>query len=60
MNITSSKAIFAVDSGPINLIQDIMKYIIAPKTRSNYIVNNMKFLLWLYDDDILREEILHD
>ena len=56
----NSQAIVAVDTGPTDYVRDIMRQIIAPKIRSNYILNNVKFLLWIYDDDRLREDILKD
>ena len=56
----NSQAIVAVDTGSTDYVRDIMRQIIAPKTRSNYILNNVKFLLWIYDDDRLREEKLKD
>ena len=59
MNI-NLRAIVAVEDGPSDYVRNIMRQRIAPKTRSNYIGNNVIFLLWLYDQENLREELLHD
>ena len=58
--MNESQALVAVDDGPTDYVRSIMRQIIAPKTRSNYVGNNVLFLLWLYHEESLREELLRD
>lgn len=58
--MNESQALVTVDDGPTDYVKNIMRQIIAPNTRKNYIGNNVLFLLWLYDEENLREELLQD
>ena len=58
--MNKSQALVTVDNGPTDYVKNIMRQIIAPRTRKNYIGNNILFLLWLYDEESLQEELLLD
>ena len=51
-------AIVAFAPPPSNDVQKIMKHIITKRSENRYKIENMEFLLWIYKDDNLREEVL--
>lgn len=56
----SSNAIIAYDNGPTDHVRGIMKAAVAENTADKYLGYNSLFLIWLYDKEELREELLLD
>ena len=45
---------------PTTIVEKIMRRRVATKSEAGYNNNNIKFLLWLYDDDGLCKDIIKD
>ena len=56
----SSNAIIAYDNGPTDHVRGIMKAAVAENTADKYLGYNSLFLIWLYEKEELREELLLD
>ena len=53
-------ALVAFEGRPSNVVCNIMKNIVTKNSSNKYDAENVKRLLWLYNDEKLREEILRD
>ena len=60
MSINQNNAIFDYQGRPTNVIEKIMKGVVASKLESKYKNYNITFILELYDSQDLREGFLQD
>ena len=60
MSTNQNNAIFAYQGWPTNVVEQIMKRIVASESESKYKNYNTTFILWLYENQYLREEFLQD
>ena len=58
--MAESNAIIAFEDQPTQQVAAILKNVIADRTEKAYATHNTTLLLWLYDDETLRENILKD
>ena len=56
----NSTAIVPYQGKPTAEVQSILKQIVADKSRERYVNQNIIFMLWIFDNESLREELLHD
>ena len=59
MYTNNSNAIIAYQGRPNNVFEKITKRVVASKSESKYKNDNTTFILWLYDNQDLREEFIH-
>ena len=59
MSTNQNNAIVAYQGRPTNDVEQIMKRVVASKSESKYKNDNTTFILWLYDNQDLREEFIH-
>ena len=60
MSTNQNTAIVAHQGRPTNVVDQIMKRAVASKSESKYNNYNTTFILWLYDNQYLREDFLQD
>ena len=60
MSTNQNNAIVAYQGRPTNVVEQIMKLVVASKSESKYKNDNTTFILWLYNNQDLREEFLQD
>ena len=60
MSTNHNNAIIAYQGRPTNVVETIMKRVVASKSESKYKNDNTTFILWLYDNQELREDFLQD
>ena len=53
-------AIVAFNGRPTNAVEQIMRRVVSHSSEAGYANQNTTLILWLYDNDDLREELLHD
>jgi hypothetical protein len=53
-------AIVAFNGRPTNAVEQIMRRVVSHSSEAGYANQNTTLILWLYDNDELREELLHD
>ena len=58
MSTNKNNTIVAYQGRPTNVYEKIMKRVVASKSESKYINDNTTFILWLYENQDLREEFL--
>ena len=60
MYTNQNNAIFAYQGRQTNVVENIMKRVVASNSELKYKNDNTTFILWLYDNQDLREEFLQD
>ena len=60
MSTNQNNAIVDYQGRSTNAAKQIMKRVVASKSESKYKNENTTFILWLYDNQYLREEFLQD
>ena len=60
MSINKNNAIVANQVRPKNVVEQIMKRVVASKSELKYKNDNTTFILWIYDNQDLREEFLQE
>ena len=55
MSTNQNNAIVTYQGRTTNAFEQMMKRVVASKPESNYINDNTTFILWLYDNQDLRE-----
>ena len=60
MSTNQNNTIIAYQGRPTNVFEKIMKRVVASKSESKYKNDNTTFILWIYDNQYLREEFLQD
>ena len=60
MYINQNNSIIDYQGRPTNVAEQIMKRVVVSKSKSKYNNDNSTFILWLYDNQDLREEFLQD
>ena len=60
MSKNQNNAIVACQGRPANVVEQIMKRVVASNSESKYKNDNTTFILWLYVNQDLREEFLQD
>ena len=55
-----SDAIISYEGRPTSTVEEIMKQVVATGTQGNCNDHNVDIVLWLYDSEDLREELLSD
>ena len=58
MSTNQNNAIVTYQGRPTNAVEQIMKRVVASKSESKYQNDNTTFILWLYENQDLREEFL--
>ena len=58
--MTDSTAIIPFQGKPTAVVQDIMKQIVAEKSKVKYNNENTNLLMWLFDSDSFNEALLYD
>ena len=58
--MTDSTAIIPFQGKPTVVVQDIMKQIVADRSKARYNGENAIFMMWLFDQDSLNEDLLYD
>eukprot|EP00957_Ditylum_brightwellii_P117288 8945363-Ditylum_brightwellii.AAC.2 len=52
------RVVVAFEGTTIQAVQIIMECVVAEKSEEKYTDKNITLLLWLYDNDLLRRELL--
>ena len=60
MSTNQNNAIFSYQVRPTNVVEQIMKRVVASKSESKYKNYNTTFILWIYDNQDLRQQFLQD
>ena len=60
MYTNHNNAIVAYQIRPTNVVKQIMKHVVESKSESKYKNDNTTFILWLFDNQDLREEFVQD
>jgi len=55
-----SDALVSYQGRPTNAVENIMRKIVADNSAICYRNSNITFILWIYDNEEIREEFLHD
>ena len=55
-----SAAIVQYQGHPSNAVEQIMKQAVAENSNTLYRNNNILLMMWIYDNEELREEVLQD
>ena len=58
--MASSTAIIAYEDKPTQEVAKILRNIVTERTEKGYATNNAALILWLYDDESMRENLLKD
>ena len=58
MSTNHNNAIVAYQGRPTNVVEQMMKHVVASKSESKYKNDNTTFILWFYGNQDLREEFL--
>ena len=58
--VLASRAIVAFEGEATSSVQKIMANVVTETSGERYNGENITFLLWLFNDDTFREELLHD
>ena len=58
--MTDSTAIIPFQGKPTAAVQEIMKQIVADRSKMRYNNKNVHLMMWLFDSDSLNEALLYD
>ena len=58
--MTDSTALVPYQGRPTDVVQSIMKQVVADRSRHKYINENILMMIWLFDSELLREAVLFD
>ena len=58
--VLASRAIVAFEGEATSSVQKIMANVVTETSGERYKGENITFLLWLFNDDTFRKELLHD
>ena len=56
----STRAMVSYEGEATSSVQKIMANVVTETSTERYVSENIIFLLWLYQEDVFREELFHD